>query len=216
MTNEAKILITIALVSIFIVVGGALFLGNSSSTPKEPQVVSKKLLVTKDSEKKGSNSAKLTLVEFSDFQCPACQAWFPVVAQVLQKHPENVLFVFRHFPLDGHKNAKQAAYAAEAAGKQGKFWEMHDLLYENQSEWSESKNPQELFAQYATTIGLDNQKWLSDIKSKAVTEEVNQDIQDGYAVGVNSTPTFYLNDKKLELSGFDDLSKQIDEAVAKQ
>lgn len=215
MTNEAKILITIALVSIFIVVGGALFLGNTAPE-KKPEPVEKKLLITKESEKKGSTSAKLTLVEFSDFQCPACQAWFPVVAQVLQKHPENVLFVFRHFPLDGHKNAKQAAYAAEAAGKQGKFWEMHDFLYENQSEWSESKNPQELFTQYAKIIGLDTQKWLLDVKSKSVTEEINRDIQDGYAVGVNSTPTFFLNNEKLKLSGFDDLSKQIDEAVAKQ
>lgn len=212
MTNEAKILSIIALVSIFIVVGGALFLGNTPSTPKS-KAVSENVLVTKDSEKIGSSSAKVTVVEFADFQCPACAAWAPTVSDIVQNNPDDVLLVFRHFPLQIHANAQAAAAAAEAAGKQGKFWDMYKILYQNQSEWSEEKDPTALFETYAKKLELDIEQWKKDMKSTAVLDEIKKDIADGYKAEVNQTPTFFVNNERVDTSSFDNLSQKVSEAL---
>ena len=98
---------------------------------------------------KGEKEAAATLIEYSDFQCPACGSYYPIVKKVTEDLSAKVRFAYRHFPLPQHKNAKLAATVAEAAGRQGKFWEMHDLIFQNQSDWSEEKNAAVLFARYA-------------------------------------------------------------------
>lgn len=165
----------------------------------------------------GNNAKGVTLVEYGDFQCPACGAYYPLVKQVKEKYKSEIQFQFRNFPLQQiHKNARAGARAAEAADKQGKFWEMHDLLYEGQKSWENTADPQSLFEGYATQLGLNADKFKQDYASSAANDTINADLAEGEKLGVNSTPSFFLNGKKLEeaprdVEGF---SKLIDEALA--
>ncbi len=158
--------------------------------------------VTDQDHSKGPRDARVTLVEYSDFQCPACKAFQPVIDQAL-KDPQlvdKVRFVYRSFPLSNiHPNAALAAQAAEAAAKQGKFWEMHDALFEFQNSWSglSSKGAREAFIGYATTVGLDVAAFSSDIDSSASKDAVREQAATGTRAGVNSTPTFYINGVKM-------------------
>ena len=108
-----------------------------------------------------------------------------------------VKFAYRHFPLPQHKNAKLAATVAEAAGKQGKFWEMHDLIFQNQSDWSEDKNAAVIFAKYAQDLQLDLAKFQTDIADEEIKAKIENDYKSGVKAGVNSTPSFFLNGKKI-------------------
>ena len=143
-----------------------------------------------------STESVATLIEYSDFQCPACASFFPVVERLISENGDKVRFVYRHFPLPQHANAVPAAIAAEAAGTQGKFWEMYTLLFEKQDEWALVANPKTLFTQYATEIGLNLEKFDTDYNSEEAKERVNAGVRSGLKAGVNSTPTFYLNGEK--------------------
>lgn len=195
MEKEAKILIVIALLTIVVVVGGALLIGNSSSQSQKE--IDTARLIRKESQQSATTSAKIQLVEFADFQCPACAAYQPIVDQLKRKYKGSLNVVFRHFPLNSHKNAIPAAKAAEAASRQGKFYEMEALLYSKQAEWENEADPTPLFLTYAARVKLNLAKFKNDTKAKEVIDEINQDIADGIALGVNSTPTFFLNGKKL-------------------
>lgn len=165
---------------------------------------------------RGTESARLTLSEFSDFQCPACRAYLDPVKQVLSVYPKDLRLQYKHFPLTNiHKNAFSAAVAAEAAGKQGKFWEMHDMLFEKQDEWSELANPGEKFLEYALTLGVDKEQFVKDYNDKSLEEKVKEMQNEGIALGVNSTPTFFLNGKKVDKNPgtLEDFKKLIDEAL---
>lgn len=150
----------------------------------------------------GSAQPKLTIVEFSDMQCPACRMVQPTLAQLKAKYPNDIRLVYRHFPLTSiHANAPAAAQLAEGAGSKGKFWEMHDLLFEKQAEWSglaqaelESK-----FVEYGKTLGFSPDEVKAWLTSKEFSAKVLQDIADGTAGGVNSTPAFFLNGKKTDV-----------------
>lgn len=196
MSQETKILAGIGLATVLIVAGGAFFLGGSQKQAEVEPKVEKKLLIKPDSYKIGSDSAKVTIVEFADFQCPACGASYPIVKQILDEEKENIQFVFRHYPLSIHKNGVKASLAAEAAGVQDKFFEMEELLYGNQEEWSEKNNPQEFFEKYAAELGLDLEKFRTDMKDKKLEDKIKRDQADGNALGVNSTPTFFINGQK--------------------
>ncbi len=214
MSTETKILGGIGLATILIVVVGAIFMGGNSTPDKPTAPVDQKLLVKNDSQKIAAKDAKVTLVEFGDFQCPACGASHPIVKQLLNEYDGKITFVFRHFPLPMHKNAIKAANAAEAAGEQKKFFEMHDLIYENQKEWSESKKADEFFEKYAGELKLDMDKFKEDVKSKKYEGKIKSDQADGNAVGVNSTPTFFINGK-LQAGGlpYDQFKAKIEEAL---
>lgn len=147
----------------------------------------------------GPRTAPVTLVEYSDFQCPACGAYYPVLKELMKEYDGRIRFVYRHFPLRAiHAHADFAARAAEAAGKQGKFWEMEALLFEHQRDWAESANAEGLITEYAVSLGLDRGRFESDVNSREVSQKVEKDFQGGLASGVNATPTFFLNGKKLE------------------
>ena len=165
---------------------------------------------------KGGAAAKLTLEEFSDFQCPACGALEPGLRRVVKDYGDNVRLVFRNFPLAMHKYAFQASRAAEAAGLQGKFWEMHDVLYANQKEWSDSMEPRVQFDAYATRLGLDVQKFKTDMERPDLTERVKADYARGMSLGVKGTPTIYLNGRELvpgQLVTEEILRREIDAAL---
>jgi len=135
------------------------------------------------------------VVEFADFQCPTCQAYHPTVKALIEQNP-NVRFVFKHFPLSGHQHARRAAMAAEAAGEQGKFFEMVDLLFENQSTWAQQANPTETFLGYARELELDINKFTDDLDNEALEERVQNNLSEGIEAGVGGTPTFFFNGKK--------------------
>ncbi len=150
---------------------------------------------------KGNPDASIVIMEYSDFQCPACKAYFPIIKQLMSEYSDDIAFVYRHYPLTSiHANAEPAARAAEAASVQGKFWEMHDKLFENQSEWSElsTKLAEDKFAEYAGDIGLDVDKFKIDLGSKAIKERVKSDSQSALRAGLNSTPTFFINGEKIK------------------
>jgi protein-disulfide isomerase len=148
---------------------------------------------------RGALDGKVTLVEFGDLQCPACGAYEPLVRKLLADNPTTLKFVFKHFPLTQiHQNALLAAKASEAAALQGKFWEMHDILYDNQKDWGSSLNARDFFLTYATTIGLDTTKFTTDLNNKDIEAKILAEYQEGSRLGVQGTPTFFLNGKKIE------------------
>ncbi len=155
---------------------------------------------------RGSNDAQAILIEYSDFECPACAAYYPLIEEVISAYGDSLLFAYRHFPLTQHQQAKSAAYASEAAGKQGKFWEMHHIIFENQSQWAGKKNASELFESYAEEIGLVMEQYRTDVESDAVRDAVDEDFRGGLRANVNATPTFFLNGEKIQnppsLEGF--------------
>ncbi len=173
----------------------------------------------------GNTASKVKLVEYGDFQCPVCATFFVVTNQVQQKYSDKISFQFRHLPLTSlHPNAFGASRAAEAAGLQGKFFEMHDLLYQNQTIWSNSSTALDYFTQYAQQLKLDVTKFQADFRSSKVNDAINADIAAFKATGDDmATPTYYLNGKKIEnvklldsanQPSLDAFSKLIDAALA--
>lgn len=164
----------------------------------------------------GKEDSPVTITEFVDFQCEACYAYYPYVKQVKEKYKDQVKFQVRYFPItSGHQFAMQAAKSAEAAARQGKFWEMHDKLFEGQKTWEQTTDPQSYFDQYAKSIGLDMEKFNADRTSSDVNSVVNKDLADVKALGGSGTPTFAINGKKVENPGptAENLSKMIEDAL---
>lgn len=156
---------------------------------------------------KGTEGAKVKIVEFADFQCPACKTASSTIQDVIDFYDGKVTFYYRHFPLSQHKFSELAARSAEAAGKQGKFWEMHDKVFENQSSLSNDS-----FEKFANELGLDIQKFKSDSESSEIKDIIAKDKKDGVNLKVNSTPTFFVNGEKADLKGYtlEDWKKVID------
>lgn len=166
--------------------------------------------VNAEDHAQGNSSAPCTLVEYGDYQCPSCGQAFPIVKK-LQKHfGAKLLFVFRNFPLSEiHQWAEPAAEAAEYAGRQGTFWEMHDLLYENQEDLGE-----ELFATLAGKLGLDPKQLQTAVADHANHAHIRTDFTGGVRSGVNGTPTFFVNGVRHDDSyDFDTLSEAIESAM---
>lgn len=196
MSRESKILIGV-LLGVVVVMGGLFFLANQGSTPT---AVGDKTKVVRDTSHK-TGSGPVQVVEFGDYQCPACGAAEPAVEQLLKDDAALVTFYFRNFPLVTiHPNANNAALAAEAAGGQGndKFWAYHNKLYATQSEWSNKTDPYDNFVSYATGLGLDVNAFKTAYTDKKYQPVIDQDVADGNALGVNATPTFFINGVKYE------------------
>jgi protein-disulfide isomerase len=169
--------------------------------------------VTAEDHTKGEGT--VTLIEYSDFQCPACKNYYPIIKQVTAELGAQATVVYRHFPLTTiHQNARAAAEASEAAAKQGKFWEMHDRLFEGQESWAEDRNPQLAFEQYAKDLGLNIEQFNRDREAAEIRQRVERDIQDGNSANINSTPTFYLNGKKMDSPRtYADFKSAIEQAI---
>lgn len=158
----------------------------------------------------GKADSKVVFMEYGDFQCPGCGGMHPTVKNLIEKYEDQMTFVFRNFPLTQiHPNALVAAAAAEAAGLQGKYWEMHDKLFESQDAWKSVsvKDRINTFAGYAKELGLDVEKFRTDIASDNVTKKVNYDLALGKKINVSSTPTFILNGKELSNEVWGDPAK---------
>ena len=147
---------------------------------------------------RGNPDAPVTLEEFGDFQCPPCGKFSEFVEELLKEYNPRLRLVFRNFPLSGHEHAREAALAAEAAGLQGKFWEMHDTLYREQDTWSKAPNVRELFESYAGTIGLDVDHFKKDMDGDKARERVDSDRALADFLGVKATPTLFINNRPVE------------------
>jgi protein-disulfide isomerase len=217
MNQETKVTIGMVLVCVVMVVGIFAYGGKQASKMSPDQgekaSVDPAILVRDDSRKIESPGSAVTLVEFLDFECEACGAAYPIVKQILKEYDGRINFVLRNFPL--HANSVLAAKSAEAAGEQGKFWEMYDKLFQNQREWGEQKTPQtEFFRKYAQEIGLDMDAFNEVIASKKYEDKVMRDQRDGESAGVQGTPTFYLNGKQLRgIPRYEQLKQMIDEEI---
>lgn len=210
-TAQGKFLSSVGL--IIVLLFGYYFYAMSSS-PSEG--TTEEIVITQTDHVRGAKDGKVTLVEFGDFQCPACGAYEPIVRQVLADNKDTLKVVFRHFPLvQIHRNALLAAKASEAASVQGKFWEMHDILFDKQDEWGNAMNARDFILTYATTIGLDTKKFLADLDSKTIEEKIIAEMREGARLEIQGTPTFFLNGKKLENVGdLASFNKAIKEAAA--
>lgn len=167
----------------------------------------------------GEGEKGVTLVEYGDFECPACGQYYAIVKEIKNKFGDDITFQFRHFPLTQiHRNAMAAHRAAEAAGRQGKFFEMHDQLYEQQQVWASSPNPTSIFEDYARELGLNVDQFKQDAASQEVNRIINADIREAQKIGATSTPTFVINGRKLEQNprDYESFVKLIEEEIAKQ
>ncbi len=168
----------------------------------------------------GEGQDKVTLVEYGDYECPFCGQAYPVIKQVQQDLNQQITFQFRNFPLTSiHQNAFAGARAAEAAALQNKFWQMHDALYENQSQWSTSSDPTPFFNQYASQLGLNVTQFKTDYSSDKVNNLINADMSEGNKLGITGTPTFFLDGKQVTLpypNGAAAVEKVIQTEIAKK
>jgi protein-disulfide isomerase len=165
----------------------------------------------------GNKNGKVILIEYADFQCPACGTYYQVVKKILQNYGNQVEFVYRNFPLTMHQNAKPAAYAAYSAFKQGKFAEMEDLLYSNQSAWSSSDNPAAIFKQYAERIGLNINQYDKDFSSDDTKKFIAGQGKAAEALGIDSTPSFFVNKTQIRPApNYDDFKKIIEDEINKK
>lgn len=142
--------------------------------------------------------SKVTLIEFSDYQCPACAYYHPIVDSLKETYGGQLKVIYKDFPLNQHQYAALAARAAEAARNQGKFLEMHNMLFENQQRWASSGNPQSVFIGYAKSLDLDIEKFRDDLNSAETQRAVMEERKEGVQMGVSSTPTFFVNGEKVE------------------
>lgn len=150
--------------------------------------------VTSEDQAKGNRDADVVLIEYSDFECPACRNYFPITKEILEEFGEEVLFVYRHFPISSiHANAETAARVAEAAGRQGYFWEMHDMIFDQQPEWRGEHDAKDRFFDFAEELGMDMIQFEEDYNSPEVRQKVSADYSSGLRAGVRGTPTFFLN-----------------------
>lgn len=199
----------------------AVLVGVFAFTGKDNKSSSGNTKVTASKHITGEGKKNVTLLEYGDFQCPACQQYEAVVEQVREKYKADIYFQFRNFPLTSlHPNAFAAARAAEAANLQGKFWEMHDTLYQtaNWQQWTGASAPTSFFNQYATQLSLDVNKFKEDYASDKVNDIVNADLSEANKLGLTGTPSFFLNGKKLDnvQADLEAFSKLIDAEIAKK
>lgn len=181
-------------------IGVAIFAMAKLATPTDETnqnpVITEPPVLSSADWSKGNPSANVILVEYSDLQCPACRYYYPLVQQLANEFDDRILIIYRHFPLAQHKNGESAAIAAEAAGRQGKFWEMHDVLFDRQDDWAKI-NPRNLFIEYAREIGIDADRFATELSDDALEKAVKDDVRSGNRLGVDSTPSFFLNGQKI-------------------
>lgn len=211
MKNKTILYIVGGIVILFLFLFGVYKFTNTSQNVSYADVTT----VKPSDHIKWSPDKKNVLVEYSDFQCPACKTYheimkpFEASGSADFKITQKVTFVYRNFPLyQVHPNAFDAAYAAEAAGKQGKFFEMGNLLFDKQTEWEKLPNAKDYFVKLAENLKLDPEKFKSDMNASDVKQKVDADITSGNNAGVDRTPTFFLNGKKLDnIRSFDEFKK---------
>jgi len=196
---------------IIVAVFGLIKLSNSSSSSTNSGTMPP---INSQDETFGNPKAKVQLVEYADFQCPACLAEYPELKKFMNDYKNKVLFVYRYFPLiQVHRNAMVSAQAAYAASKQGKFWQMHDKLFDTQNDWANIDNPQSIFESYAKSLGLNLNQFQKDFADQNGQNLINNEENGGVNAGVDATPTLFINGNKVQADhplSYDELKSTID------
>ncbi|WP_031511338.1 DsbA family protein [Streptomyces megasporus] len=220
MTKNLKI--SLALVAVVLAVVGALLAANrtpeaSAEASDGTAVAPASVLVRPDSHRLSTaEDGKVTVVEFLDLECESCRAAFPVVEQLREEYEGRVTFVIRYFPLPGHKNAELAARAVEAAAAQGELEAMYTKMYETQESWGDQQvSHEETFRGFARELGLDMKRFEADWKDPATAKRVEKDRRDGLMLGVQGTPTFFVNGQRPEITSYEDFKAAIEAELAK-
>ena len=198
------------------VLGGVIFFSLKSG-PANTEVAENPKLIRSDSHMlTTAEDDRVNLVEFLDFECEACKAQFPIMEQIREEYAGKINFAIRYFPLSGHGNAENAAKAVEAASKQDALEEMYKKMYETQGEWGESQDSKaDLFVEYANELGLDEGQFVKDVNDPKTAERIAKDQADGNALGVQGTPTIFLNGEELQsMPPYELLKEKIDALLA--
>ncbi len=210
MTQEVKILSIVGAATTVILIGAVFFLSSSSTSNTSSSKADAATLIKNDSNKLGTESAKIKFVEFGDYQCPACGAAYPIAKRLVENYKDNLIFVFRNYAFLGQESI-WSAQSAECAGDQGKFWEFHNYLYEHQSGENKGAFSKDNLKMFAKTLNLDTSKFNVCLDSEKYASKVASDLNDGNSVGVNSTPTFFINGEKVVgVPSYDDLKAKMD------
>lgn len=223
MTIQLKVAMLIA-AAFVIAIGGLLFSTGRDDEPAsgDPSKTTTNgapdpRLVRPDSHVLGERgTSDVVLVEFLDFECEACRAAHPIVENLRKEYAGEVTFVTRYYPLPGHFNSTRAARAVESAARQGKYEQMYQRMFETQSAWGEQQKPMDaLFRKYASELGLDMKRFDADYASQEVADRVQRDVDDGTELGVQGTPTFYLDGELFQPAAVEDFSTALDAALGK-
>ena len=196
--------------------GGLVYLADkNSSNTSAPVEIANFPAVSENDIIVGDPKAQIAITEYSDFQCPACASYNPILNQVLSEYKGKVKLVYRHFPLRGiHKNAIIAGQAGYAAEKLGKFSEMKDLLFEKQADWEGLDDPREVFEGYAQSIELNVEEFRTIMNSPEAKKAVEAGEREAIGLGLNSTPSFFIGNKRIQPRGFEEFKNLIDEELA--
>ena len=220
-----NIKISAALIAVFVAVAAAIGLAidgedqSSSAATSTPSATastpSSARVVASDPRRLGALAKTgVTFTEFLDFECESCAAAFPVIEQLRREYAGRVTFNLRYFPIDSHKNARNAALAVEAAAQQGKLEEMYKRMYETQPSWGEqSKSQASVFRGFAKDLGLNMKRYDAAVADPKTAERVERDVQAGKALGVQGTPTFFVNEQMIQPQSVEEIRQLIDDAV---
>ena len=219
--QKYRAFLIIAIVLVATVVGGTLLLrsGQNSDSFTAAPIPQTNLQTGAEQQRTRPVGDAVTLEEFGDYQCPPCGALHPTLKKLKQEYGSNLNFVFRNLPLTSiHKNALVAAQAAEAARVQNRFWEMHDLLYENQDLWKDDINPRTIFLKFAADLGLDTARFARDMEDKQVKLRIEADQAAAAEIGINGTPTVLIDGRQLrpEVTDPDGIRKGIEFIMARK
>ena len=199
MPKTLKPLIVIVLAAV-LAIGAAVYFSRRPAEQPSTATAGVPTLVNGGGHLRGPADAKITLVEFGDYQCPSCGAYHPVVKELLARYPQQVRLEFHHYPLISiHANAMAAAIAVEAAGEQGRYWEMNDLVFERQPQWSESKNAEQDFLAMASRLGLDQNAFMRAMRSPAIQDRILMDVVRAREAQVEAVPTFFIDGQQLHV-----------------
>ncbi len=199
------ILFTAAIIALLVFAVRASMSEDNNAKPAESsqaaQLNDKQKEELKQGQSKGAGDAKVVITEFADFQCPACKAFEPTLAEILAENEGKVRLVFKHFPLypSPHKNAMVSAYASEAAARQGKFWEMHDKLYQTQDDWADLSDPKDKFVEYARELGLNTDDFSRALNDEAGKDVIDRDKAFGTELGLRGTPSIFVDGEAFDL-----------------
>ncbi len=205
--------LAVIILAVVIAAGAAYFLSRRSEEPTASADSTARVDISGGGHFRGPEKAQLTLVEFGDYQCPSCGAHHPLVQEILHRFPD-VRLEFHHYPLISiHPNAMAAAKAAEAAGEQGHYWEMHDMLFEHQQDWAPKPDVRPEFVAMAIRLGLNVNTFMQAMESPKIQDRILQDVDRAQVLKIDAVPTFFINGERIHVYNLsiEDFAKAIEE-----
>src|SRR6185503_17138199 len=193
--------VIIIILAVAVAAGAAVFLSRQPEEASGSNATPLTVDIKGGGHFRGPETAEVTLVEFGDYQCPSCGAYHPFVKEILNRYPKQVRLEFHHFPLISiHPNSMAASKAAEAAGLQGHYWEMHDALCEYQPSWSTRPDPKPTFASIANSIGINGTILTQSMDNPQLQDRILKDVEQGNTVGIQAVPTFFIDGQQVHIN----------------